>query len=274
MALPSTKTDRSSKEKGGSAMRRAWPKLAGLAVWLTLIGAYWSYTRVSGLAPLQIAQRLVSFLAGNPLGVFIYLLAYLLRPLLFFPATLMTMAGGYLYGPFFGLVIVLMASNLSSMMAYLVGRLLGAGTLDQSDKAGILRVYAERMRRNSFETVLMMRFIFLPYDLVSYFSGFLQVKWPGFLLATVLGSIPGSISFILFGASLEGNFGSALPRLNPWALGVAALMFVVSLGLSRWFRRREARRGTLTSATLQGPNSLGAFDSGNGPAPLCKSEIN
>ncbi len=247
MTIPSTQTDRSSKETGLGAVRRAWPKLAGLAVWLVLIGAYWYYTRVSGLAPLQIVQRLVSFLAGNPLGVFIYMLVYLLRPLLFFPATLVTMAGGYLYGPFFGLVIVMVASNLSSMLAYLVGRIFGAGILDQSNKAGILQVYAERMRRNSFETVLIMRFIFLPYDLVSYFSGFLRVKWPGFLLATVLGSIPGSISFILFGATLGGTFGSALPRLNPWALGVAALMFVVCLGLSRWFRRREARRAPATS---------------------------
>ncbi len=86
--------------------------------------------------------------------------------------------------------MVVVASNLSAMVAYTIGRFFGAGILDQSASSGVLQSYADRMRRNSFETVLIMRFIFLPYDLVSYFSGFLRIRWQGFLLATALGSIP------------------------------------------------------------------------------------
>jgi len=222
--------------------RRAWPKLLGLAIWLALVVAYWLYTRASGITPAQTVQRLVAFMGGSALGVIIYVLAYVLRPVLFFPATLLTLAAGYLYGPFFGVAIVMVASNLSSMVAYFIGRFFGAGILDRSSGTGVLQQYADRLRRNSFETVLVMRFIFLPYDLVSYFSGFLRVRWQGFLLATILGSIPGTISFIMFGASVEGGFTGALPRLNGLPLAVAASMFIVSLGLSRWFRGREARR--------------------------------
>jgi uncharacterized membrane protein YdjX (TVP38/TMEM64 family) len=216
--------------------------LLGLAIWLALVTAYWQYTRASGITPAQTVQRLVTFLGSSALGVIIYTLAYLLRPALFFPATLLTMAAGYLYGAFFGIAIVILASNLSSMVAYLIGRFFGAGIVQQSSSRGILQQYADRLRRNSFETVLAMRFIFLPYDLVSYFSGFLRISWRGFLAATVLGSIPGTVSFIMFGAAIEGTFGAELPRLNTAALAVAALMFAVSLGLSRWFRRREAMR--------------------------------
>jgi len=222
--------------------RRAWPKLLGLAIWLALVVAYWLYTRASGITPAQTVQRLVAFMGGSALGVIIYVLAYVLRPVLFFPATLLTLAAGYLYGPFFGVAIVMVASNLSSMVAYFIGRFFGAGIVDRSSGTGVLQQYADRLRRNSFETVLVMRFIFLPYDLVSYFSGFLRVRWQGFLLATILGSIPGTISFIMFGASVEGGFTGALPRLNGLPLAVAASMFIVSLGLSRWFRGREARR--------------------------------
>ena len=249
MTLLATETDHGSNEVGlvpvqslSDKARHAWPKLLGLAIWLALVVAYWQTTRASGITPAQTVQRLVAFMGGSALGVIIYVLAYVLRPVLFFPATLLTLAAGYLYGPFFGVAIVMVASNLSSMVAYFIGRFFGAGILDRSSGTGVLQQYADRLRRNSFETVLVMRFIFLPYDLVSYFSGFLRVRWQGFLLATILGSIPGTISFIMFGASVEGGFTGALPRLNGLPLAVAASMFIVSLGLSRWFRGREARR--------------------------------
>lgn len=232
--------DAAGGRHGGAASR--WTRLVGLAIWLGLIAAYWQYVRVNDLSPLQTVQQLVDFLANNPLGVLVYVLLYMLRPVVFFPATLLTLAAGYVYGPIWGLAIVIVASNLSSMVAYLIGRFFGAGLVDSSSGGAALQRYADRMRRNSFETVLIMRFLFLPYDLVSYFAGFLRVSWQGFLLATILGSIPGSISFILFGAAFEGGFTGALPRMNPASLALAAAMFVISLGLSRWFKRREAHR--------------------------------
>ena len=232
-----------SEEPAQTRLRRAWPKLLGLAIWLAVVIAYWQYTRSSGITPLESVQRLVAFMASSGAGILVYILVYMLRPVLFFPATLLTLAGGYLYGPFLGVAVVVVASNLSSMVAYTIGRFFGAGILDQSADSGVLQSYAHRMRRNSFETVLIMRFIFLPYDLVSYFSGFLRIRWQGFLLATALGSIPGTIAFVLFGASIEGGFTGELPQLNGTMLLVGTLMFVVSLALSRWFRRREAGRG-------------------------------
>lgn len=228
------------KQPRWAAVRRAWPKLLGLAVWLTLLVSYWYYVRSNGITPLESVQRLVVFMSASGAGVLVYILIYMLRPILFFPATLLTLAGGYLYGPILGVAVVVVASNLSSLVAYNIGRFFGAGILDQSADSGVLQQYAERMRRNSFETVLIMRFIFLPYDLVSYFSGFLRVRWQGFLLATALGSIPGTIAFVFFGASIEGGFTGQLPQLNGTMLAVGVLMFVISLGLSRWFRRREA----------------------------------
>jgi uncharacterized membrane protein YdjX (TVP38/TMEM64 family) len=213
-----------------------------VAIWLGLIAAYWLYTNANQITPLETIERLVGFLADNPAGVLIYIGCYLIRPLLFFPATLFTLAGGYLFGPVWGVVIVMVAGNLSASVAYLVGRFLGKGALNDSSSMGVLQGYAERMRRNSFETVLIMRFLFLPFDLVSYFSGFLRVNWAAFILATALGSIPGTVSFVLFGAAFEGGLTGAPPSLEPASLLLAAAMFMISLGLSRWFRRAEARR--------------------------------
>ena len=44
-----------------------------------------------------------------------------------------------------------------------------------------------------------MRLVYVPYDLVNYLAGFLRIGWMPFILATALGSLPDTLSFVLFG---------------------------------------------------------------------------
>ena len=65
------------------------------------------------------------------------------------------------------------------------------------------------------------------------------MRW--FMLATVLGSIPGTISFGMLGASIDGDFAAHTVSVDPFSLVISAAMFVVSLGLYRFVRHREKR---------------------------------
>ncbi len=92
----------------------------------------------------------------------------------------------------------------------------------------------------------MMRLVYAPYDLVNYLAGSLKIRWTPFILATVLGSLPGTLSFVLFGASVEGDFTGEMPRLHPLLLLTSALIFAGSLLLSMYLKRRA--RGDTTSS--------------------------
>jgi uncharacterized membrane protein YdjX (TVP38/TMEM64 family) len=151
------------------------------------------------------------------------------------------MAATYLYGPVQGIAYALVASNLSTMVAFFIGRFFGDSFLQNVEKNALVSKYADRLRRESFQTTLVLRFLFLPYDLVSYFSGFLNIDLRWFMLATVLGSIPGTISFGMLGASIDGDFASHTVSLDPFSLVVSAAMFAVSIGLYRLARQREKR---------------------------------
>ncbi len=216
-------------------------QVAAVAWGLAVLG-YWWFTQSRNLSALDIVRWLIEFLAQNPLGLFLYILIYMIRPLFLFPATFVTMAAGYLYGSFTGIVYAIIASNLSSMVAYLIGRYFGDALIERFCQYDLVNRYAPRLRNNSFETSLTLRFMFLPYDLVSYFSGFLKINWRGFLLATMLGSIPGTISFALIGAAFEGEFTTLETAINADLLFGSAVMFVLSIVLSRWFRAREGKR--------------------------------
>jgi uncharacterized membrane protein YdjX (TVP38/TMEM64 family) len=213
-------------------------KLAALAFWLALIIGYQWYAKANQLTPFQAVEALLDFFTGSLWGPLIYMLVYAVRPLILFPSTLLTLAGGFVFGPVLGVLYTIVASNISSTIAFYVGRYFGEGLFKDDGSNGLIQRYARRMRENSFETVMIMRFIFLPYDAVSYLAGFLRIHYWPFILATALGSIPGTLAFIGFGASIE-RFDGALPKLNPVTLGFSIAIFIVSLLLSRIFKKRE-----------------------------------
>jgi uncharacterized membrane protein YdjX (TVP38/TMEM64 family) len=224
-----------------SFINQHWAKIAVAVVWLIAVASYVLYARAHNLTPLAAVQALVDGLSNTAYGPFIYIVVYALRPLLFFPSTVLTLAGGFLFGPVFGVIYTVIGSNSSAVVSYLVGHYFGQGVLSSQASKGTVARFTERLRQNSFETVLIMRFIFLPYDLVSYLCGFLKIDWRAFLLATVLGTIPGTISFVAVGASVTGQLTDFTPQLDPITLAVGLLMFILSLGLSRYFRKREVK---------------------------------
>ncbi|MBA2691205.1 MAG: TVP38/TMEM64 family protein [Rubrobacter sp.] len=222
-------------------------KMAALLFWLILLGGYQIYAWRAGLTPLGAVRELAAFLSENPLGWLVFIVVYAARPLILFPATLLTIAAGFVFGAVLGVALTIVGANASAMVAYLVGRYFGGDVLEEGDgNEGFLARYTKPLRENSFETVLIMRFIFLPYDLVNYAAGFLKIRAAPFILATFLGSLPATLSFVLFGASIGVEALSGTPELDWRILGASAALFVASLALSQFFKRRRRRIDTKT----------------------------
>ena len=212
-----------------------------VAVWLAAIVAWQVHQRSTGMSTIDSGQRFIDTVGSSWWGVFAFLLVYLARPLVLFPASVLTVVGGILFGPVLGVVVVVVAANASAMVAYGVGRLLGRppGERDVTgDDASVARRWASRMRDHSFETVLVMRLLFLPFDAVNYLAGMLRLRWLPFLLATALGSLPGTVSFVLLGASLD-RVDEGIGGIDTTVLIAGGVIFVVSLVLARILRRRQ-----------------------------------
>ena len=229
-------------------------KLIAVAFWAALLGAYAWYAVHNDLTPVGALRELLAFVADQPVyGPLIFVALYTIRPLVFFSAGLLSIGAGLLFGPLLGVLLTIVGANLGASLAYLIGRSFGRDLLPgaRSDDAGALQRYARGMRENSFMTVLTLRFLFVPYDLVNYTAGLLRVSYPAFLLATVLGSLPGTVSFVLFGASSGGDLTS--PSLDARVLIASGVIFAGSLLLSRFLKRREARDATRTERVQREP---------------------
>jgi len=230
--------DAPTTSQGGLQRQQKW---IVLAFWLLAFAAYQWYAWQHALSPLDVVQRLLVFFSIGFYGPLLFFVIYFLRPLLLFPATLLTIAAGFVFGPLFGFILVVIGSNASALLAYAIGRFFGQGFLGEGGSTGIVRRYASRLREHSFETVFIMRLIFLPYDLVNYLAGFLRIGWLPFIVATALGALPGTLAFTLFGASIE-RFDGGIPSLNPRVLAASVAIFLASLGLSRLVKHRSAER--------------------------------
>jgi uncharacterized membrane protein YdjX (TVP38/TMEM64 family) len=221
-----------------SLWQQHWQKLVALTVWLLLLGSYFWYVNTHEVGLQDVLSRARSGLFGPVL----YIVLFLVRPLIFFPASILTIAGGLLFGAVGGIAYTFIAGNLSALVAYVVGRYFGRGMLEGGDSTRLVHRYATRMRQNSFETVLIMRFLWLPYDFVNYLSGFLRINWKAFLLATAIGAFPATVSLVLIGVAGDlDELAAGKISLNPWALVASAVLIGVSLSISYYLRRREQR---------------------------------
>ena len=214
--------------------------MATLLFWLALLGGYQVYSWQSGISPLEAAQILVDFMSTSAAGPLIFVAFYALSRLVLFPATLLTIASGYVFGPVLGVVLTVLGSNAAAGVCYLMGRYFGEGLLDSEKKSGVVRRYAERMRNNGFESVLLMYLVYAPLDLVGILAGVLRIEWKPFVLATVLGLMPATLSWVLLGASIQTDLTGGIPRLEPAMLLASVILLIGSLLLSRYLRRRPS----------------------------------
>ncbi|MFK7804603.1 MAG: TVP38/TMEM64 family protein [Anaerolineae bacterium] len=214
-------------------------RLITLLIWIAVVSAFWIYSRQSGLSAVDILREVIDFAHDSVWGPIIYIGFYIVQPIVFFPSTFLTIAAGYVYGPVVGAILAIIGSNGSSVLAWFVGRFFGEIMVPERFKDSMISRFSDRLRTNSFQSVLMMRLIYLPYDVVSYFSGFMRLSLPAFALATMLGGLPGTISFALFGSSITGDFLVETPSISGWNLAGAVLLFIVSISISRLIRQPE-----------------------------------
>ncbi len=237
-------TDSPSRRQKWLSKRRGVLLTTGAVLLIGLGGVGW-WIGSSGVTPLSLTNAFIQFVGNTPYSPLLYLAIYAVRPLILFPSTLLTLAGGLLFGPVGGLVYSTIGLNLSAMVAYGVGRQLrrvGQTSPKEASAEPSLRAiepYMERLQQYPFTTVLTMRLLLIPFDWVNYGAGLLRIPWQPFLLATAIGSVPISTSLVLAGASIQGSSITGLPTVNPVMLTTSGVILVGSVAISRYINRRQ-----------------------------------
>jgi uncharacterized membrane protein YdjX (TVP38/TMEM64 family) len=146
-----------------------------------------------------------------------------------FPRTAFTLSAGLLFGPVLGIGIALVASTLSAGIALLLVRAAGwqLNRLVRHPRVDALNV---RLARRGWPTVLAMRMIpVVPFSVLNYAAGASAIRILPYVLATIVGLLPGTAAIVIFGDALTGNVSPLLfvSSVCTASLGILGLVFEI-----------------------------------------------
>ena len=198
-------------------MHRATARqVAGIGVVVAVAGAAAVLTSPSALF------EHAGTLAARPALLAVALLAlYLLRPLLAWPISALSILLGYLFGPV-AVPVALAGAVVTTLPAYATARYLGhdAGLLARVGDAGAL----VRRTTGDLRGVVAVRLAPLPTDPVSYAAGLAGVPLRPYVVGTALGEAPWVVATVLLGASMN--------QLTTVGLAADPLLLVTTVALA------------------------------------------
>lgn len=194
--------------------------------------------RSAGYGPVEAATALVDQLQSHWWGPLAFVALYVSRQLVLFPASVLTVMAGLIFGPVWGTVWATVGSNLSTAATYWIGRFFGSEKLAERVD-GVLGSYLHRAVNRPFETALIMRLAYLPYNLVGYMSGFFRLRYWPFAAATAIGSLPATVSFVSFGASID-SLDDGMPSVDWRLLAVSVVLITLGIAGSRLVRAKTS----------------------------------
>jgi uncharacterized membrane protein YdjX (TVP38/TMEM64 family) len=161
-------------------------------------------------------------------------------------ATILTLAGGLLFGLWLGVVVVATAATLGASIVFLVAKTALGEPLRRRIDGRMARM-EQGFRDDALSYLLVLRLIPLfPFWLVNLVPAFLGVPLRTYALATLLGILPGTAVYV----SVGNGIGTVLEQGGRPDLGVIfrpeilgpliglALLALLPVAYKRWRRRR------------------------------------
>ncbi|PCJ21350.1 MAG: hypothetical protein COB02_01825 [Candidatus Cloacimonadota bacterium] len=202
-------------------------KKYSLLIWGLTCLTLFVYLYTNNSNPLNYPKQIQFFLQNQgQISGFLFIVLYTIRPVILFPPSIMALSSGLIFGPYLGVLYTFIGESLSSILSYSLGYYFGKDILKkyQNSKFGKL-LYSDNIKQNSFFTILILRLSFIPFDPVCYLSGALHINFKNYLLATILGIIPGCISFVFLGSSFSDPKNLIVTFIS---LFIAILMYFLS----------------------------------------------
>ena len=194
-------------------------------------------------------DRLSAFVDENAVvAALAYVAVYVLAVALSFPgASVLTAAGGLMFGFAAGTVFALLAATIGATCIFLIART-SLGDVLASRAGPRLKRLRQGFQEEGFLYLLFLRLVPLfPFWLVNLAAALFGVGLAPFVAATAIGCLPGTLVLSYFGEGLGTALGGEVPEY--WVEAVAARIALLALAIllpvfiRRWRRRHRGAQG-------------------------------
>jgi len=185
------------------------------------------------------------------LGPAAFIAAYAIATVLFLPGSVITLAGGALFGPMWGTAYSLAGATLGAGAAFAAARYIAADWVGRKAsgrmKQVVTGVEAEGWRFVAFARLMPI----VPFNLLNYALGLTRISFAGYIGATALFMIPGAFAYSWLGYAGREAIGGGDDLIRKGLIALA--LVAVAAFLPRLVRR--LRSGTANGTTSVTPGA-------------------
>ena len=170
---------------------------------------------------------------AGPWAPVVFVVCYVIAAVIFVPASALTIAAGFLFGPVQGSLMVSLASTTGAAVSFLIGRYIARPFVEKklasSSASSKFAAVDKAIREQGAKVVFLLRLSPLfPYSPLNYLLSLTSVRFLDFLGASWLGMIPGTIAYVaLGGVGKAATENTASPvQIVFYVVGAAATLAV------------------------------------------------
>ncbi len=168
-------------------------------------------------------------------GPVVFVLGYAVAAVALVPGSLLTLAGGAIFGIWKGTLLVFIGASLGAIGAFLVSRYVARGAVERRI-AGERRFAAidRAVRREGFKITFLLRLtLVVPFVLLNYALGLTRVRLVDYALACI-GMLPATLLYVYYG-KVAGDLAKFAAGVGPesgwdtyakWGVGLVATIAV------------------------------------------------
>jgi uncharacterized membrane protein YdjX (TVP38/TMEM64 family)/rhodanese-related sulfurtransferase len=159
----------------------------------------------------------------------IFILIYIAATVLFLPGTVLTFAGGIIFGPVLGVIYNLSGATIGAAIAFLIARYLASDWISQRT-GGKLKQLIDGVEAEGWRFVAFVRLVPLfPFNLLNYALGLTKIRFIEYFIATFIFMLPGAVAYTYIGYAGREAFSGDKGFINNILIALALLAVVLFL---------------------------------------------
>ncbi|WP_086237770.1 TVP38/TMEM64 family protein [Campylobacter porcelli] len=176
-------------------------------------------------------QILTNFISQySQFSLIIYTGFWIVLPIFLFPAGILAIGGGAIFGFWEALVCTMIGVGINSAIMYIIARY-----FSKAFNANKFEIIKNKFCKDEFTLILLLRLIpIVPYNAVNYMAGAFGFNFVKFIIAGVLGKLISAVLFI--------NLGNNIANYKSYEFWLALLLVVLMGAVAFWVRKILNRR--------------------------------
>lgn len=174
----------------------------------------------------------------------VFFIIYVLLTIVLFPVTLLTLAAGVLFGPYWGTLYALVSATVGASCSFLIARYFAYELVQQRSPKMVKKLIAG-VEREGWQFIAFTRLVpIFPFVLINYAFGLTQIRTATYTLTNFVFMLPGCFAYTYLGFLGQSAASDDLKTL------ISHIFITIAIFASLYFFSKILRRRFRNSGKL------------------------